>query len=803
MWGLIRGSRLLAPLRPICVGVGMAGNVTAETAKGGVMALKRHLALILGVAAGVSACVAAALVFILQGRSVRPPRKSAATATSRGTSPGSARRRPVCPQVFPLRLLRMLLSALWTPLLYLTTLMLHGIHCLSQLPRSRSVVYMLTHGSSSTAPPTPSPEFRFVVDTACSYHLGPRSGFRDAILHVWPTPTKYTMVRKDASFTTPSVVAVGFVCSDSNGHDTHVVLLFNLGPDDVPFLLKPRWLHLVPSPAHSWLVVHDYYGRERKLRVNAPCGTGGSNLPSFRWRPAGRSASVHACISSAKAGRVVTPEILGVWHARLLHPSAERLAGTLLEQGFATSTGEVKRLLGHCTLCARKNAAYRKVPRRRDREDREGLFPVGWDLAHMADRGFKGQHEISLLVHEDSMLWHAVALSKKSDAPDHLLQWIHELGPMGALRSDNAGELKGVRVQVICQENNIHMIPTPPHTSAVNGIVERAIRELRMFLAIVISVLGLPPSIWPALLAGICELHNKLYSPCLKSSPWLRFYGFPPRLAPLIGDYVVFRPPAARKQPKSLALPGKEMVYLGSANSSTSLVLDESTTTIVRVHPSQLVAFRPRPDGGFMAVLPGADSSAAVPLPTPSSLPPVAVTVPSSLPPVAPSVSVREPVRLPGPDLPPPLTMHFSNESSSSSSSGSSAASAVVDPPTLDAPEPSSSARRPSDVPDEAAALPHLSLPLLPPGPGEEEALPVVPSGRPPLRRSSRRVAGSPPASPRLARQCGVGNDSGRCSRDCPEPWLLPSFLVIAGERESLAGIAPGHRRTSPRSFRV
>eukprot|EP00918_Siedleckia_nematoides_P010415 GHVU01022798.1.p1 GENE.GHVU01022798.1~~GHVU01022798.1.p1 ORF type:complete len:405 (-),score=37.46 GHVU01022798.1:207-1421(-) len=314
------------------------------------------------------------------------------------------------------------------------------------------------------------------------------------------------------------------------------------------------------------------------------------------WRPAGASPGMATCMVAERRCREATGEEIVAMHGRLFHPSADRLAGTLREQGLRTTPAVIKRVVGPCTVCAQKNGVYPTPPRRtaRGEEGSRSEDTMGWDLAFITDWDFKGERHLSLFVHEDTLLWHANALKKKSDAPDHLLEVIHESGPFAALRSDNAGELKGFRVQVICKENNIVMLKTPPYSSAVNGICERAIREFRLFLAVIIHELGLPRSLWPALLPGICELHNVSYSPVLKQSPWLAHHGFPPRLSPIIGDYVVLCHPSQRQAPKTLELRGKEMVYLGTLNPSTSIVYDSVAATVIKVHPSQLLSFRAR-----------------------------------------------------------------------------------------------------------------------------------------------------------------------------------------------------------------
>eukprot|EP00918_Siedleckia_nematoides_P107036 GHVU01233374.1.p1 GENE.GHVU01233374.1~~GHVU01233374.1.p1 ORF type:complete len:1414 (+),score=120.93 GHVU01233374.1:692-4933(+) len=716
---------------------------------------------------GAAACGVDCLDFILRGWPARRRELNVAIAGRRGIMPGFAsspsraakepREAEVLQYGSPMPLAKPLKTRTATP----------GTH-FSLPPVPTNYAFM----APSAELPSASGG-RLYVDTGCSFHLAPRAGLQGAILQEWDSTTEYTMVRKHCSFDTQQVAAVGLECKDELGNALRVVLRVNIGPDDVPFLLKPLWAHLVPPPECSWVVVVDYYGEERKILVEEPTGSGASNLPSTTWRASGPSDI--AAFSFLARGSVDAGSA-AAWHERLFHPCAERLAGTLSEQGLAVTPGALNRLLGPCTTCALKNATKKKLRRRRPRPshpgEEENGGTLGWDLAHMAERGYKGECEMSLLLHEESMLWHAVGLKKKSDAPQHLLQWIDEKGPPSSLRSDCAGELKGTQVQLICSQNGIYMKPSPPHCSAHYGRVERAIREFRSFLAIIIHSLQLPFSIWPALVFGVCELHNKLFSPTLQSSPWLKYYGFPPRLSPLIGDCVVLKLPGS-KGPKKPELPGKELMYLGMVNSALSLVLDRSSMTVVRVHPSQLLSFRARTgaltsSGGHSA--PSSSSTLQEGSAPESRLAPQLISAPSGSPPHprrpssavidnAPSRPSHAPSGAcrPRQQAPPPILFRRGSTSSSSSSSSEEprASAAPVPPLALPlVPAAEDLSEQPADTGHEVVAAngggaaPRGSAPR---GDG---------LGGPPAAPSTRRwrgnPAGSPPASPRLAKQSGV-----------------------------------------------
>eukprot|EP00918_Siedleckia_nematoides_P039868 GHVU01086628.1.p1 GENE.GHVU01086628.1~~GHVU01086628.1.p1 ORF type:complete len:516 (+),score=40.91 GHVU01086628.1:129-1676(+) len=437
---------------------------------------------------------------------------------------------------------------------------------------------------------------RLILDTCCTQNLVSRSSIEAAILQEWSATTTYNQVLAKSFFSTTTAAVIGITAKDEQGQPIHLVLKVNIGPPDVPPLLKPKYLHLVPAPQTSWAVLVDYYGNERKLLVDDPLGACSGSLPSFLWQPADKRDLPRFCFAATSKSCALSAEDMCDAHERMLHPSAERLVGTLGEQGRTTTVAEVRRNLGTCSVCSEKNAVHKTEPRSETRRSGDGDFndTVWWDLGHISERGYTGQHEFSLMVDEETLWWDALPLSKKGDAPDHLLKWHHEYGPMQALRSDNAGELKGTKVQVICRDRNVFMVTTPPYTSAANGIAERAIRELRSLLRTALSVLSLPLSIWPALLYGLATLHNVLYSPTLGSSPFRLRYGFPPRLTPLVGDEVVLRPPSHSKNPKTLLMPGRRFMYLGEMNTSTPLVYARATMTVVKVHPSQLLSSHPR-----------------------------------------------------------------------------------------------------------------------------------------------------------------------------------------------------------------
>eukprot|EP00918_Siedleckia_nematoides_P014934 GHVU01032405.1.p1 GENE.GHVU01032405.1~~GHVU01032405.1.p1 ORF type:complete len:1037 (+),score=136.68 GHVU01032405.1:5784-8894(+) len=464
-------------------------------------------------------------------------------------------------------------------------------------------------------------------DTACTDHVVARAHVEGCILRERPKVTQYRLAKRGLSFDSKHEAAVILTVTGADGKEKEVVLKINLAEDeDVPGLIKPTHLRLDATPEGSWATIRDYYGDLVRVRVDDPMGVSSGTIPSFRWTPKHVDSTTASCLfTRSRAHAQLSKEEVQDWHVRLLHPGALRLKGTLQEQGYEVSDSVCRTVTSDCTTCLQKNAVDRTPPRSESRRSSEKNFnhQVVWDLGHIHEAGYGGEHTFSLMVDEATLLWRAKALKQKSAAPTHLLEWIHEEGPMSALQSDNAPELKSATVQLICRDNNVHMVVTPPYTSAANGVVERAIRELRGLLRVAVAELKLPFSLWPALLPGLCALHNNSVSPLLKASPAQRRFQFPPRLTHVIGDTVVAKLPGPKSAPKTLALPGTPVTYLAELNSSSALVYrrDPHGGTVLRVHPSQL---RPAARSVSSLPLPSAPSKPVRTSPSTPAVPPAA-----------------------------------------------------------------------------------------------------------------------------------------------------------------------------------
>eukprot|EP00918_Siedleckia_nematoides_P001548 GHVU01003653.1.p1 GENE.GHVU01003653.1~~GHVU01003653.1.p1 ORF type:complete len:717 (+),score=84.69 GHVU01003653.1:50-2152(+) len=349
------------------------------------------------------------------------------------------------------------------------------------------------------------------ADTCCSASLVPRSLVEGCIVKERPKSSRYTLAQFDKGLVVETEAIVMIGVEDDKGEYQKIGLKVNIGPENIHGLIKPRRAYLGYDNEVSWITVLDSDKRERKIKVvHAGAEKARRNLPFFKFIPVPQ-IPVETC-NGHVAWNVRENVSIQEWHERWFHPGTARMIGSLKEAHIPFNPAEVRALAESCTKCKQKNATFHKIPRSYGRRvgERKSTFNyrVSWDLGHISERGYKGEHYFSLLIDDSSLWWEAMPLKEKGEAPDHLLEWISKNEAMNRLRSDNAGELKGSRVTIMCKDNNIYMEGIPPYCSQVNGVVERAIREVRSLLRIVLDMLNLPPSMWSALVRGIVELHN-------------------------------------------------------------------------------------------------------------------------------------------------------------------------------------------------------------------------------------------------------------------------------------------------------
>eukprot|EP00918_Siedleckia_nematoides_P001546 GHVU01003651.1.p1 GENE.GHVU01003651.1~~GHVU01003651.1.p1 ORF type:complete len:1455 (+),score=198.40 GHVU01003651.1:569-4366(+) len=433
------------------------------------------------------------------------------------------------------------------------------------------------------------------ADTCCSASLVPRSLVEGCIVKERPKSSRYTLAQFDKGLVVETEAIVMIGVEDDKGEYQKIGLKVNIGPENIHGLIKPRRAYLGYDNEVSWITVLDSDKRERKIKVvHAGAEKARRNLPFFKFIPVPQ-IPVETC-NGHVAWNVRENVSIQEWHERWFHPGTARMIGSLKEAHIPFNPAEVRALAESCTKCKQKNATFHKIPRSYGRRvgERKSTFNyrVSWDLGHISERGYKGEHYFSLLIDDSSLWWEAMPLKEKGEAPDHLLEWISKNEAMNRLRSDNAGELKGSRVTIMCKDNNIYMEGIPPYCSQVNGVVERAIREVRSLLRIVLDMLNLPPSMWSALVRGIVELHNKMYSPVIGMSPWKKRFDAAPSVDVMLGSKVIIKPPRTKTLPKTLDLPGKELYYICQLSPQEVVLYSrgEDGITIVKVHPSAITA---------------------------------------------------------------------------------------------------------------------------------------------------------------------------------------------------------------------
>eukprot|EP00919_Chromeraceae_sp_WS-2016_P021606 GHVR01051020.1.p1 GENE.GHVR01051020.1~~GHVR01051020.1.p1 ORF type:complete len:1043 (+),score=157.92 GHVR01051020.1:522-3650(+) len=352
------------------------------------------------------------------------------------------------------------------------------------------------------------------------------------------------------------------------------------------------------STKKSYVDIVDFYGKLRRAKVDYPLGDATHNLPYLLL-------GLPVLKNELKAMTTITNRTikdiseLRQWHHRMLHCGPLRLSGTLRSAGYHVEPKMLKQLTDTCEMCQRKNAVRvtpHPVPNRR-----AGVASFGdvvyWDLMHVSETGHGGVQVVSVLVDLKTKLWDLKELPKgKGQAPDHLLEFMAERNIVPKqLRSDNAPELRKGRTAAIAQERGIYIAEGPPHCPEQHGVAERAIRDIRAMLAVALEQLELPSVVWPLIIKGIENTHNKVSDTELDMSPWEAVHGIPPTLTLMFGDKVVFKPPASATAPKELKVSGVVGIYVSALNSSTCRVLVKGATgkyTVYLLHPAWVAPLR-------------------------------------------------------------------------------------------------------------------------------------------------------------------------------------------------------------------
>eukprot|EP00918_Siedleckia_nematoides_P039129 GHVU01085173.1.p1 GENE.GHVU01085173.1~~GHVU01085173.1.p1 ORF type:complete len:1342 (-),score=216.71 GHVU01085173.1:36-4061(-) len=431
------------------------------------------------------------------------------------------------------------------------------------------------------------------VDTCCSASLMPRTTAQGAIMQETRCNTNYRQTLPGDVFRTSSAASVAVKATATDGSHPIFGLRVNLTDSDTPTLLSAEECFITKDSRKSWATIKDIEGKEHKLKVERSTPSHGKPLPFIKLE----LASPHEVESPLPEKAMLSARVettAEAFHRRLQHPCAARLKSTLAEQGVLITMKEAVETSNNCTHCKLKNAVLRSVPRSTSRYQESSEFGghVAWDIGHISEPGLNGEHLFSLMVDSGTQWWDVKPMRSKAEAPDHLIKWVAFNGPPQRLLSDNAPELISVRVKMICRDSKIYLSTVPPYQSKVNGVAERAIREVRALLRITINQLQVPTSLWTVLMMGICELHNRTATRVNEdaASPYKRRFGVAPDLTFVIGDQVALKPPKSSSETKTLELPGKLHTYVATLDSHNILLYrkDGSKVTVLRAHPSSL-----------------------------------------------------------------------------------------------------------------------------------------------------------------------------------------------------------------------
>eukprot|EP00918_Siedleckia_nematoides_P039134 GHVU01085179.1.p1 GENE.GHVU01085179.1~~GHVU01085179.1.p1 ORF type:complete len:1291 (-),score=161.41 GHVU01085179.1:355-4227(-) len=438
-------------------------------------------------------------------------------------------------------------------------------------------------------------ELRGYTDSCCTASLMSRDKAKGAIVTEKPQVTTYHQTRRGQTLQANAVAVVALKARDTLGTERRFHHVFNLVDEDAPTLFSTDVLYLGNGTKadKSWVKLKADTGAVITFPVTRPRRLGSFGLPFMKYSLAAVKAREYDEGDQAALVSRATPDLKSM-HRRLLDPCPKRLQATLAEQGVKITTAEAEGASKDCETCQLKNATNKSVPRSASRHQEPSEFGanVAWDLGHIGERGFNGEHFFSLLVESGTLWWDVKALKRKSEAPDHLTKWIATNGAPKHLLSDNGGELVGVRVRLICRDSHVYLSTVPPYQSKVNGVAERAMREVRQLLRVAFHRLKLPTSAWPALLLGIGEVHNKSASLVDKdaASPYKRRFGVAPDLTFVLGDKVALKPPQSKTAAKTLDLPGKRLTYVARLDDHNVLLYGQEgkKVTLIRAHPSAL-----------------------------------------------------------------------------------------------------------------------------------------------------------------------------------------------------------------------
>uniref|UniRef100_A0A0G4FB21 Integrase catalytic domain-containing protein n=1 Tax=Chromera velia CCMP2878 TaxID=1169474 RepID=A0A0G4FB21_9ALVE len=156
------------------------------------------------------------------------------------------------------------------------------------------------------------------------------------------------------------------------------------------------------------------------------------------------------------------------------------------------------------------NAVKRQIGSRDDSKQNKHPFnyKIFQDLTEMYDKGIGGFVYLSVIVDSSKRFKSLMALTTKDAALDHLIAWTAKWGAPTYICTDNGGEFVNHEYKKFCRERGITHLTGPAYTPAVQGIIERANREIKKVMKKLLDQYKFPHSAWPTLLPGVCYALN-------------------------------------------------------------------------------------------------------------------------------------------------------------------------------------------------------------------------------------------------------------------------------------------------------
>jgi len=282
------------------------------------------------------------------------------------------------------------------------------------------------------------------------------------------------------------------------------------GCGSIPGKIDP--VHVVPSFGTNLLSVYQLCRTGHKVTF-LPDGTVPITLngkPVCQGALEGNTYRLHLTnlhASGAKSSKLDQSALIQLWHRRLGHSSAasiHRLSSTGHLLGLEhTTLSALEDVCGHCEPCL---VGKSKAQPHRDLGGKL-TATTPFELIHFDTKGpfetnsYGGNRFALIIVDDFSRAKYVYPLKAKSQALDALKEFLGVVvKPTGRhirrCHSDNAGEYQSSQFVKWCIQEGIKPSYTSPHSSASNGIAERAIQQIDTTARAIRIAGNLPKACW-------------------------------------------------------------------------------------------------------------------------------------------------------------------------------------------------------------------------------------------------------------------------------------------------------------------